>query len=271
VATSIFLLADTEFELPSNWRANLRRLNQPHDPLHGVKLKIARANEHLGNIETIADKFSKSHSIIREAEPDGIYDAIKIKIGEPPPMLAVIIGEVAFQLRSALDQLATALAVKNGKSPSQVYFPIAGDRQEFRRARTQGKIEKLSPAARKLIWRLKPYKGGNNLLWALNSLRNADVHIALAPLALGGPKWGGRKIRKGGGGIAVLTYPQTFEKELVLLRCPTETEIEHDLQPEVAIAFGDIEFLEGESVVTRLRQLIDLTERIVSIFQRRFF
>src|SRR5207249_1980289 len=117
---------------------------------------------------TIIEQFGRVHEIVREMEPDGVHEAVKIKIHQVPEMLPVIIGEVVFHLRSALDHVAGSLAVLNGKTTNGVYFPFAGSPTEFRLPVTQRKIEKLSPAAQKLIRRFKAYKGGNNCLWAMN-------------------------------------------------------------------------------------------------------
>lgn len=270
--TKIFLVASGEFTLPSDWRATLEP-HSPSDPLNGVKLKLARANKHVRDVERMVAKFGRSHKIVREMEPDGVHEVVKIRVGKIPRMLPIIIGEVAFQLRSALDQLACALAVLNEESPTEVYFPFAGDRDEFFNKGAQGKIRKLSTAAQKLICRLKPYKGGNNLLWALNRLRIKDVHITLVPLAMRGPKWAGKTVSATvrPGGAVILQYPQTSKKEIVLARCVAGSDIHYNLDPAVGIAFGDVEFLEGENVVGRLRELVNLTEQIVAIFENRFF
>ena len=59
--------------------------------------------------------------------------------------------------------------------------------------------------------------------------------------------------------------------DLVLARCTAGALVEYDTKPDIDIAFSDIEFLEGERVVAKLRQMVDRTERIVQIFERHFF
>lgn len=46
-------------------------------------------------------------------------------------------------------------------------------------------MQRPSPEVLDLFRRFKPYKGGNNILWALNKLCNSKKHCALVPFALG--------------------------------------------------------------------------------------
>jgi hypothetical protein len=273
MATTVWILSGTQYKRPPELAPKLRPLPEP-PPLYGVKLKIARANEHLANVEKIVDAFGASHRIVRESEIDGIHEVVKLVVGSIDKMLPIIVSEAVFHLRSALDNLVVSL-VPAGKNTSNTYFPIAKCRQEFELPRTQEKIEMLPPRVQKAIHRLKPYKGGNNLLWAMNRLRNNNTHLRLLPIARTGPHWNSHTIDTlipvTSGAMIEIPYPKTFVDELVLARCFNGATIEYDAKPTIGIAFGDVEFLKGESVVARLRQMVDLTERIVEIFERYFF
>jgi len=266
--TKVIIVSGTSHPLPTYWSA--KPTPEHADPLYGVKIKIRRADEHVANIESIVEAFGGSHRIVREMEPDGVYETVKLLVAPVPEMLPVIVGEVVFHLRSALDNLACCLAIANGKSAKKVCFPIAGDRQKFELPDTQGKIQNLSPTAQKLIRRLKPYKGGNNLLWVMNRLRNDDVHTRLLPLVLDGPHWKSPTITTliPSGAMIEIEYPQAFEDQIVLARCLHGAKIEYDAEPVIGIAFDDIEFLKGESIVACLRQMVNLTARVVQIFER---
>ena len=269
MATKVFIVSGTSYTIPPNWSATPK----PQNPLHGVKLKISRADQHVADIEQIVNTFSTSHRIVREMEPDGLHELVKLIVVPIPDMLPVIVSEAVSHLRSALDNLAAALAVKNSKG---VYFPIENSLDEFKLPRAQRKINNLPPHAQKLIHRLKPYKGGNNLLWAMNRLRNDDVHTRLTALIVSAPHWNANRtiathIPATEGAMIEIEYPQTFEDQIVLARCSHGAKIEYDAEPVIGIAFRDIEFLEGESIVARLRQMVNLTKRIVEIFERYCF
>ena len=270
---TILIVAGTRHTFPPDWSAKSKP-KQTH-PLHGIKIRLARANEHLANIENISRTFSHSHEIVREMEPDGVHEAVKLLVAPMPETLPVIVSELVFHLRSALDNLACCLAVANGKSAARVSFPIAADRTEFEDPKMQSRIRKLPSAAQKLVRRLKPYKGGDNLLWAMNKLRNNDIHARLVCLILHGPHWKASTITTSippfGNSMIEIQYPHTFEDQLVLARCTAGASVEYDTKPDIDIAFSDIEFLEGERVVAKLRQMVDRTERIVQIFERHFF
>jgi hypothetical protein len=273
MATTVWIVSGTKYEHPSGMAPKLRpEADQP--TLYGVKLKIGRANEHLANIEKIVDAFGTSHRIVREPEADGVHEVVKLVVASVPEMLPIIVSEAVFHLRSALDNLAVSLVPAGGNTKT-TYFPIANCRQEFELPETQRKIKALPPRAQKAIHRLKPYKGGNDLLWAMNRLRNNNTHLRLLPIARIGPHWNSPTITTLipaiSGAMIEINYPQTFINELVLARCSHGAKVEYDAQPAVGIAFSDVEFLKGESVVTRVRQMVNLTERIVQIFERYFF
>jgi hypothetical protein len=273
LVTQVIVFSGTTFNLSAlNWQA-VQKLDV--HPLYGVKIKIARANEHILNIAQTVQAFGRSHRIVREMELHGIHEIVKLLVAPVPEMLPVVVGEVVFHLRSALDNLACCLAIANGKSVKSVYFPIVNSPDEFELPATQRKIKNLSPAAQKLIHRLKPYKGGANLLWAMNRLRNEDIHIRLAPILVNGPHWKTATARvlinAESGGTIEMTTTEAFENEIILARCSRGAKIEYDAEPTIHIAFGDIEFLKGESIVSRLQQMVDLTTRIVDIFERHFF
>jgi len=97
----------------------------------------------------------------------------------------------------------------------------------------------------------------------------------LVPFVLNGPHWGSRTVSTNipstPNAIIEIIYPKAFEDEIVLARCSPGTEIEYDAKPVISVAFGDIEVLKGEDIVARLREMVDLTQRIVQIFERYFF
>lgn len=253
--------------------------------IHGVRLKVERANKHINDINTIITDWSKPHGFFIERNPNRTEQVIKFRGVEPiSEMLPIIVGEVLFQLKSALDLLACCLAIANHRGTSDVKFPICASKKEFEGERGQAPIKKLSAAAKRCIARLKPYKGGNDLLWAMSTLRNKDGHISLLPLIIRWP---------------VLTTTGTFEdiihndigdslpfiahvpiafsqaskKDVVIatINSVLDIKIQHNMEPMINIAFDDIKGFEGEPIVAILQQFIDLTTRIVNIFERRFF
>jgi hypothetical protein len=95
-----------------------------------------------------------------------------------PPDLSVMLGDIAYQLRSTLDVLTCDLARWSGHNDvKRVYFPIARTEEFYRTKDTQDKIEKLKPELRAIFDEIKPY--GDSILVKLNALANTDKHQTL--------------------------------------------------------------------------------------------
>jgi hypothetical protein len=70
------------------------------------------------------------------------FAVIVTDIDPMPPIWGLMLGDIANNLRSALDQLAWAIVTRGRKPPAtlskrqrrQVYFPICKDRDEFNAA-----------------------------------------------------------------------------------------------------------------------------------------
>ena len=98
------------------------------------------------------------------------------------PLINVEAGLIIHSLRSSLDLLAVALAERNGhRSPTDVYFPIGKSAQDFIDPVNGAikKIDRLSERHRATIKSLKPYKGGDDLLFALHQLDIVRKHRRL--------------------------------------------------------------------------------------------
>jgi len=96
----------------------------------------------------------------------------------PPPVLPLLIGDCLYNLRSALDHLASAIPGAPGR-PNQVHFPILNSDTDFK-IHGAWRIAHMPVEARDIIGSLQPYSGGNlnqaNPLWVLNALCNEDKH-----------------------------------------------------------------------------------------------
>lgn len=83
---------------------------------------------------------------------------------------------------SALDHLAYQLVCSdtgdNPPNPNWIYFPISDDASKYRQKKS-GKIAGAAQATFDAIDGLKPYKGGNDLIWKLYRLNNIEKHRLL--------------------------------------------------------------------------------------------
>ena len=97
-------------------------------------------------------------------------------------------GEIIQHLRSSLDHLIWALALKHHATPHpRIGFPICLTEENFKAARNGGIINGISGNAQAIIERLQPYRNANwrdtaydNPLRIIHDLNNTDKHRLLA-------------------------------------------------------------------------------------------
>lgn len=148
-------------------------------PLDDPGLKISRAGKHLKGLQHEVERFLDSHpyGVIAELdEKTGKY-ILRVKINaEPPVEWGLVIGDIAQNLRSALDHLIWQLCLLQTSKPhKRADFPIflkPGDYNDTR-------ISQLTPQQKAVIEGLQPYHGSNpasHPLWILHEINNADKH-----------------------------------------------------------------------------------------------
>jgi hypothetical protein len=154
-----------------------------------LRVKIERAKRNLTDLETEisahTDRYLSVAIGTRVSHQRGSFWQMSTEPTYRLPVLPwnalSLAGDVIHNLRSALDHLAYQLAVvgTHGKEPSrQVEFPIAKDFSTYENSKAK-KVEGMRPDAVKFIDDLKPYKGGNDLLWKIHELDNIDKHRVL--------------------------------------------------------------------------------------------
>lgn len=181
-------------------------------PLDGPRQKVEHARAHIERLRPIHSEFLRSAShrlIVAELQPGGRYYALRVLADvTPPPNLGLCIGDVAHQLRSALDglvyQLALAqdadtVALRRTAFPIFHRFRVKGCRQRLEGTGTPcrggvrhylcGRGQTMAPLSRRhkaMIERMQPYHrrngGTRDPLFLLSELNNSDKH-RLLPVA----------------------------------------------------------------------------------------
>ena len=187
-------------------------------PLAGTREKIIRAKNQIEALEFATHRFFTREigsAIVGKFDPKTRTHDLEVE-GEAPdyPLVwGAAIGEIAHDLRSALDGIVYQLALLCVARPRRTQFPVflkgrtkscrgscpRGVERHFR-CHSSGMIGPLRGDHRAMIERLQPYKRGNgkrrNPLWILQELNNTDKH-RLIPLV---------------GGYVVSELSATFEK-----------------------------------------------------------
>ena len=150
--------------------------------LEGVEAKLDRARVSLWNLESEISSYCNGmiDEVRREARHLGHNAAFLL--GKPanlPIEWAVIIGEIAYNLRSALDHLIWQLVIGNGKTPTTSnQFPIQLEKAKYDDA-VRRQLRGVDTYSRRVIEDVQPYQdrsGTGSLLWILHSICNIDKH-----------------------------------------------------------------------------------------------
>lgn len=177
-------------------------------PLWGPIRKIYRAQHEIGALEEEINDFIKAGRygvVVAERNPNtGKYAlrAVTTSEAEPPLEWSIAVGEIAHNLRSALDHLACQLALtehppsealfEKTSFPIYLYGPGSSKPAKKRWSETRRALEFISRRHRTILERLQPYSrrdrdrpgpipsrvpsGGLNPLWLLHEINNADKH-----------------------------------------------------------------------------------------------
>ncbi|HTW25743.1 MAG TPA: hypothetical protein VME92_01345, partial [Acetobacteraceae bacterium] len=128
---------------------------------------------------------SKPYTRVIDLHSDGVNHAHKIKLTtELPDIVIDVATDAAANLRAALDQMGAAAAVAGGvANPKRSQFPIADSESDLRDGVIgRGNCKHLPDEILSLFVSFKPYKGGNNAIWAINKIANGTKHALLVPV-----------------------------------------------------------------------------------------
>jgi hypothetical protein len=153
--------------------------------LRHVVLKIQRAQEHAARLHEHLRAFLAATPYKVAARRDNlsrkpIYFVAAV---EPvPDVIPLVAGDALQNLMAALDHLAYQLVCKDTNdqppNPNWIYFPIADDQAKYD-ARKTGKMAGARSTTIAAIDALKPYRGGDDVLWSLYRLNNIEKHRLL--------------------------------------------------------------------------------------------
>jgi len=278
----------------------LRVVKFATDAFIGSKLKVERAQKHIAELETALAAFSQSrpYSLPIFLDPETDEHVWRVSVDKTiPAEIGPIVGDIVHNLRSALDYIICDLVRANNliapledqKNPGRAGFPIA-QTAKGNKSGQSGKIKGLSEKAQRLVSRLKHHRGWNDQAWRLHYMDVFDKHnlittvgaatvqitvqtgITFMNLSASG------ELRIGGtpalGETPMLTAPGTpigfkkifpMEHDTEIHRSPAA--LYNDVQLIAEVAFGKGEIAAGEPVLTTVRQLANLVERTIKIFE----
>ena len=160
----------------------------------GIFAKISRADDQASSLKADMERFCADirQSIVHEVHEDADEQVWVFRGSTPnvPIEWSIRIGEILYNLRSALDHLVWQLVLANGREPGwRNAFPIIDKQSNWHKATSQ--LKGVSSTVETMVESLQPYTGGINLLFdvavfqTLHTLCNIDKHRHLILAIIG--------------------------------------------------------------------------------------
>jgi hypothetical protein len=243
------------------------------DPFFNPKRRLQSAENKISDLDAAIWAYRHEHppDLIFEAdEPDRHTKTYKFKFTAPFPDEWVDLPmEILEATRSALDQCAYAAAKLSGNTRLKAtQFPIGDSLDGLNHLITGRKVCQDVPDTIVAVFvRFKPYKGGNDDLWALNKLRNS-THARLLPIAVRGANIHIRHSARSTGELTPLNPVfDSAKRELPFARAPIDDQFAFGAYPTFNIGFEEanitgrrhaIAFL--TTVVNEVHEIVEATE-----------
>lgn len=253
------------------------------------RLAILRAQHHIDDLNSKINEFvsNKPWSYAIEQDLNARQDLHKIKFARRLPAdLPCILFDAANNLRATLDQAGYASAIAGGETnPKRTNFPFGDDLAGLNNNIEGRKVcEHCPPEITTLFRAFKPYKGGNDALWALNKLCNTKKHFALVPFDIGRASLSimqaSEPVRSIEPGFMKITIKGTIsgfasgmsvrnpdwdpdKYEITLARTPIGGNPNYKAHVALNIAIDGIENLGGKPAVGVLRNMVRVVESVL--------
>lgn len=234
--------------------------------LRSAFLKVKWAKKHIANLSEESISFLGSNPYY--GVPKFVAETnrtlyILESVPEVPPEIRLLLGDIAHDLRTALDHLACELVRSTGVAEPKVYFPIC-ENEKIYKAEAGGKTRGMPDPAKQLIDRLCPYGGGNHLLWGLHQLDIIDKHRLLLTTTLKTGSWAVTLDQ------TARDYSFAFISALKAGDVIGDLEGNHESDKQMSvtpdIAFGEPEIFAGDALFPTLTILADYVEEVISGF-----
>jgi hypothetical protein len=234
------------------------------------RIRLSQAKRHIivlkREIGSFLDNYKKRACVIENDPSDSNYFLHKIKITESPAEEIVAYATDAIDnLRAALDLAWWNLAVTAGFiSPNaDGKFPFADNAMKFEGLARRGLI-KFPQEILSVLMRFKPYKGGDDLLWALNRICATNKHRLLPLKIIRYRMIEGQLTKWGPGEVPNNMGWDNGKKEIIFFRSHRHTIINTHIKVSLDITFHEsVEVVGGKPVIATLNTLVDKVEQIL--------
>lgn len=209
-----------------------------------------------------------SYELVSDPHPETRKKLLKLKILRPlTPSLNSWAGAAVNSIRTGLDLLAAALATRNGVMPGRnTHFPIYDSFERFSVPESVAKRKKwLSAADLQIIEALRPYKGGNDLLFALHQLDVRRKHERLLKVDLN-PSMIVVAPEAYAQGFRFPTHWPGFTDGAVIGSTSIDA-TNSDFEITTYVTFDEADLIPDKPIITTLREFASLTDSIIKRFE----
>ena len=236
---------------------------------NSAQQKISRAKQHAVEFNSMEQDYLKNEcsGVMTEVDAASGDRIVKVRFFKTVPLeIASVVSDVANNLRDSLDHMgyAVAQAAKKGSQPKQAGFPFAGSAEQLENS-IKRRSKDIPDDILNLFRGLKPHKGGDEQLYALNTIANADKHQMLQPMAIasGQVNMGFGRIRGGALGIGGFTW-DPVRNEIIVSRCSKDTIVDDSsIGLQLYLCFDETTLEAGDAVGRILDVLAYKVENIL--------
>ena len=163
-------------------------MNENGSNLNEIRLKLARAQKHLGDVLDALQGYERGEVIIAMEKDDALQMAVQRVhlVPNSSPEISAIAGDFFSNVRATLDYVVWQLVLNNPPNepgPSN-QFPITDSPKAFAEQVARKRLRGVPEDAIKIIEALQPYQDSGNPLGILNRLVNIDKHQTLNVIAV---------------------------------------------------------------------------------------
>lgn len=234
------------------------------DPLDGAFERVIRANEHLQELQgELGNVFERQALGVRFELDDQPPHRIRI-VAYPPETffgmrVGILVGEVCYNLRSALDYLVFELSKHDsGAAQKQTQFPVTDTKKEFDIVGPTKRLKGISAAHIAEFERLQPFSGCD---WTrrLRDYSNPDKHKEFVVM----------------GGETRITVHSALDTDLSTIRGTTfDATTPHPITgQDVAVkvhVYGSVTFDDGSEILETLGVISREVTRTLEMFKGAF-
>jgi hypothetical protein len=238
----------------------------------GPKLKIERSDRHIQDLNRILEAFFATEfyrfQIRKGADGSSVLEFETTR--GMPSEIPLVIGDAVHNLRAALDLLVCDVVTLAGNAPGKgTQFPFGETREEVVAAVHDG-IMGAAPAGivDLIIDTVKPYRGGNEAMCALDDLDIVDRRRLLTPIiavtGIVGASWIDER------GKAVHGMTLTVGEGGRIDGMPANSRIRNPGTLAFGVFFDKGQVFEGRPVVRTLHQLTQVVSGVVHTVEQAY-